>query len=287
MVLGKGALSLQRGEHGHLRELSELQQLARGVGVEHTLAHVEERVLRPEQRPDGRLHVIRIGARSPALHRRIRVLRLVVLAEIARQEQQDGPGAARAELGEGAPEVVGHEVGAVDLAHPLRHGLEGLGHVEVGVPARALPHALRDDEKRRGIFPGLGDGAVGHLDARGIQVGHDRAHPDPLPARHPREAVGHGDGEALLAHHEDGHALFAEGVVHVIGGIAAHPRDALGLEDSGKAIRRLDLHRSPPRSSSIFVPRNPVTPALSRGLMASWRRRRACARACPRSRARR
>ena len=35
-----------------------------------------------------------------------------------------------------------------------------------------------------------------------------------------RESVGHGDRIALLAHHQDRHILFPEGIVHVIGGIA-------------------------------------------------------------------
>ena len=44
------------------------------------------------------------------------------------------------------------------------------------------------------------------------------------------KCVGDGDREALLAHHEDGHALFAERVVDVVGRIAAHPGNALGLQ---------------------------------------------------------
>src|SRR5262249_6647432 len=73
--------------------------------------------------------------------------------------------------------------------------------------------------------------------------GHDRADADLLTARHTRVGVGDRDREALLAHHEDGHALLAEGVVDVIRGIAAHPGNALGLERAREAVRRLDFHR--------------------------------------------
>src|SRR5713226_6632936 len=57
-----------------------------------------------------------------------------------------------------------------------------------------------------------------------------------------REAVGHRDREALLAHHEDRHALLAERVVDRARRVAAHPRGALGLEDAREAVDRLDLH---------------------------------------------
>ena len=172
------------------------------------------------------------------------MLGLVVLSEVARDEQQHRTGPARSEVGEGAAHVVGDELGAVDLPHPLGDGLERLADVVVRVPCGARADALGNHQQRRRVFPGLGDRAVRHLDARGVEAGHDRAHTDLLAARHARKAVGHGDREALLAHHEDRHALFAERVVHGTRGIAAHPGNALGLEGSCEAVDRLDLHAS-------------------------------------------
>src|SRR5439155_6094740 len=52
----------------------------------------------------------------------------------------------------------------------------------------------------------------------------------------------HRNGEALLAHHEDGHAFLAQGIVHMIGRVEADPGDALGLGDSREAVSRFDLH---------------------------------------------
>jgi len=69
MILGEGALGLEGGEHGQLRQLGKAQQLAGGVGIEHALAHMEEGVRGGEQDAEGRLHVIGIGTGSPAFHR--------------------------------------------------------------------------------------------------------------------------------------------------------------------------------------------------------------------------
>ena len=44
MVLRERALALQRRQHRHLGQLGELRELGGGVGVEHALAHVEQRV---------------------------------------------------------------------------------------------------------------------------------------------------------------------------------------------------------------------------------------------------
>src|SRR5207247_8086049 len=89
-------------------------------------------------------------------------------------------------------------------------------------------------------------GAVRNLDAGGVEPGHDRAGADLLAAGHAREGVGHRDGETLLAHHENGHALFSERVVHRARGIAADPGNALGLEDPREAVDRFHFHRAPP-----------------------------------------
>ena len=137
VVLREDALGLERGQHRHLGRLRELQQLGRRVGIADALADVEQGILGGEQRLDGRLDVVRIGPGAPALHRRVGMLVLVVLAQIARDQQQHRAGPPGAQVREGAAHVLGDEVGAVDLAHPLGDRLERLGHVEVGVAARA------------------------------------------------------------------------------------------------------------------------------------------------------
>ena len=76
------------------------------------------------------------------------MLVLLVFAEVARNDEEHGPRPARSELGESSAHVVRHQIGAIDLAHPLGHRLECLGHVVVGVPARSLAHAFGDDEER-------------------------------------------------------------------------------------------------------------------------------------------
>ena len=176
------------------------------------------------------------------------MLVFLVFAEVARNDEQHGAGPARSEMGESSADIIRHELGAVDLPHPLGDRLERLGHVEVRVPATALAHAFRDDQERRRILPGLADRAEGHLNPGGVQVRHDGAHADLLATRDAREGIGDGDGEALLPHHEDGHTLLPERVVHVVGRVAAHPGNALGLEGSREAVRRFDFHGcSPPR----------------------------------------
>ena len=138
MVLRERALRLERRQHRHVRQLGELQELARGVGVVDALAHVEKRILRGEQRLHRRLHVVGIGTRLPALHGRVRMLVGVVLAEVARNDEEHRPRPARSKVGEGPAHVVRDELGAVDLAHPLGDRLECLCHVVVGVPRGAV-----------------------------------------------------------------------------------------------------------------------------------------------------
>ena len=98
MVLREGALRLEGGQHRHLGQLGELQQLAGGVGVEHALADVEQRILAASSAATAALTSSGIGPGAPALHRRVRMLVLVVLAEVARDDQQHraraGPSAA-------------------------------------------------------------------------------------------------------------------------------------------------------------------------------------------------
>ncbi len=242
MVLREHPLGLERGEHGDLGRLRELPQLGRRVRVADALAHVEQGIPGREERPDRGLHIVRIRPAAPALHRRVGVLVGIVLAQLARDQQQHRPRPAGAELGVGPARVLGDEVGAVHLAHPLGDRPEGLRHVEVGVTSRAHPEALRDHQQRGGVLPRLGDGPVGHLDARRVEPGHHGADPDLLAVRHPGEGVGHRDREALLAHHEDRHAFLAERVVHRARRVAAHPGRALRLEDAGESVDRLDLH---------------------------------------------
>jgi hypothetical protein len=266
MVFGEGALRLERRQHRHVRQLGELQELARGVGVIDTLADVEQRILRGEQRLHRGLHVVGVRTPLPALHGRVRMLVGVVLAEVARNDEQDRARPARSEMGEGPAHVVRDQLGAVDLAHPLGDGLERLGHVVMGVAGAPLAHALGDDEDRRRILPRLTDGAVGHLDPGGVQIGHDGAHADLLAARDARVRVGDRHRESLLAHHQDRHALFAEGVVDVVGGVAAHPRNTLGLERAREAVRRFDFHRSLLNlSSRSAVVMGAPSPARTRG----------------------
>src|SRR5437870_11168270 len=170
-------------------------------------------------------------------------------------------------VGEGPAHAVRVELDVVDLAYPLADRLECLGHVVVGVPRGALADALGDDQDRRRILPRLTDRAIRHLDAGGVQIGHDRADADLLAARDARVGVGDRHREALLAHHEDRHAVFAERVVDVVGRIAAHPRNALGLERAREAVRRFDFHGSllDVVTGMVTVPcRTAPTRALSR-----------------------
>src|SRR5262249_41015789 len=95
---------------------------------------------------------------------------------------------------------------------------------------------------------------------------------DLLAARHPREGVGDRDGEALLAHHQDRHTFLAERVVHGTRGIAADPRNALGLEDPREAVDGFDFHRAPPARCLPNQPSTRFQPSIA-----------ACCRYCGRS----
>ena len=68
---------------------------ARRVGVHHALADVEQGILGREQRAHRRLHVVRVGTGAPALDRRVGMLVGVVLAEVARNDQQHRARAGR------------------------------------------------------------------------------------------------------------------------------------------------------------------------------------------------
>ena len=108
VVLRECSLRLQGGQHRHLSGLGELPQLIGGVRVEDPLAHVQERILGGQQGLDGRFDIVRVRARPPALDLRVRVFALVVLTEIARDNEQDGPRPSRAEMRERPANVVGH-----------------------------------------------------------------------------------------------------------------------------------------------------------------------------------
>src|SRR5215510_8295657 len=126
MVLRKDALGLQRGEDRYLRLLGEFSQLLAGIRVDRALSDVEQRLLGRHERTDGGPYVVGIGPRPPALDRRVRVIGLVVLAEVARNDEQDRAGPAGAKLREGAAGEVGDQFRAVDLADPLGDRLQGL-----------------------------------------------------------------------------------------------------------------------------------------------------------------
>ena len=85
---GKAPFALSVVSTGTWASSANFSELAGGVGVVDALADVEQRVLRREQRLDGGLHVVGIGARAPALHRRVGMLVGVVLAEVARNDEQ-------------------------------------------------------------------------------------------------------------------------------------------------------------------------------------------------------
>src|SRR5258706_14697216 len=74
-------------------------------------------------------------------------------------------------------------------------------------------------------------------------IGSYGPHADLPAARPARVVIGDRDGEPLIAHHEDGYAFFAERVVDVVGRVAAHPRNAFGLERARETIRRFNFHR--------------------------------------------
>jgi hypothetical protein len=88
----------------------------------------------------------------------------------------------------------------------------------------------------------LADGPECHLNAGGVEIGDDGADADLVAIGDTRKGIRDRHREPLLAHHLDRHALFAERVVHVIGGVTGHPRNPLGLERPHETVRRLDRH---------------------------------------------
>jgi hypothetical protein len=121
----------------------------------------------------------------------------------------------------------------------------------------------------------LADGPECHLNAGGVEIGHDGADADLVAIGDARKGIRDRDREPLLAHHLDRHALFAERVVHVIGRVTGHPRDSLGLERPHETVRRLDLHRLLPASfdpAAISALSSPPRAMLAHAYLFRWDR---------------
>ena len=187
--------------------------------------------MRLHQHLDGGPYVSRIGQRLPPFYRRVRVGGFVVLPSGLGNGQNDGPRASGAQHGEGPAQEFGHALRLVDVAVPFGHRLETGGEIEVRVLRAADRHAVGDAQHRRVVLVCLRQPRIGHLQPGSVHAALHRGHADLLTAGDARKGVRHGDGVAVVAHHEHGHVFAAERIVDPADGEGGDPLYALPLEN--------------------------------------------------------
>ena len=230
MVLREGALALEARGHRRLEQLGQLAQLAPRLGVVDALARVDDRPLGRHQRRRHRGHGLRVGAEAHARRGDVAErLGHLFLEDVDRDLDQDRARAPVLDLGEGAPERVGHGVGH-------RHLLDPLGDVPVvdeGVEVRrdvgdAPRVAARQDDDGHGVAVGLRHAAEGVLGAGPVLHREDA---DLLPRGDAAHGVGHVQARALLAHDDGADVGLGGGLDDGVDGIADEELDAFTLQD--------------------------------------------------------
>ena len=242
MVLGESALGLQGGDYRRVGQLGQLLQLGGGLGVDDTLAGIDQGVLGVEQQVDGGIDVVGVGTGLVGLGREVGVGGLVVGGGGVGDGQHHGTGASAAQHGEGAAHELGDALGAVDVAEPLGYGPQAGGDVELGVLRAAGRDAVGDAQHGRVVLEGLGEAGVGVLQAGAVDAALDGADADALAGGDAGIGVGQRHGIAVVAHHDHGDALTAQGVVHAAYGEGGNPLDALQFQDAGNGGCYVDAH---------------------------------------------
>ena len=174
MVLGEGALALQRGHDRRLQQLGQLQQLVRGLGVQHALAGVDHRAARLQQHARAASTVARVAGRRVAFTGGILQGGFGHLLERDVGGDLDHHRAGPAHLQE--IEGAAHDLG--DLACQVQR-LDRLGHRGVGArraeqgkdlgPVALMPE--RQEQHRGGVGVRGGHAREGVLGARAVLHG--------------------------------------------------------------------------------------------------------------------
>jgi len=237
MVLGEGALAVQRRHHRRAEELREVDDLARRARVPRALAGDDERPARLGEQARRRLHVARVGHGRSA-----RGGTYAATADSSTSawttsfgiSTRTGPGGALR-----TAHQLGDALGEVDLVRPLHHAAIALGRAEVVRHAAPRPPgAAGEHEDGRAVGCGLGDARVHVLRAGPVLRRDDAGAPAVV---HARVAIGHRRERALGARDDRPDALGRAGVDEAVRGEAEELRDALALEDPGD--RRVPAHR--------------------------------------------
>ena len=242
MILGKGALAVERRHDRGLQQLGKLAQLVGRFGIKDALPHQDYRTGGIEQHLRGVVDVALVAGRPAGADRPVlaRVYVNLDAGDVGRHFHHDRAGAPVFELGEGPP----HDV--ADLVRQL-HLFDRFGNR--GVAAARFEHreelrglarvTERQKQHRRRIGKGGGDAGEGIFGARPVLHRKDARRP---PVRHPGEAVGHMDADPFLA---ADHRLDADRG----GGLddrrrrkAKQSRDAFAFQDLGNHVH--DLHWS-------------------------------------------
>ncbi len=189
------------GDHGHVEELGEAEELGRGPGAQDAAAGEDHRPTGARQQLDDSRQLLRRGARD-ARTVRVRALEQHDLVEqVLRQRQQDRARSA----GEGLADGLRHDprdvLGAARLRRPLGEAADRRDLVDLLEGLAALERALDladQREHRAGILAGGvdPDGQVGAADGAGAEAGSGAARQ--LPVR-----LGHERGTALVAGRHD------------------------------------------------------------------------------------
>ena len=182
------------GDHRHVEELGEAQELGRGPGAQDAAAGEDHRSAGARQQLDdgGQL----LGRRSrDARTVGLRPLEQHDLVEqVLRQRQEDRPGTAGQRLADGLRHDARDVLGAARLRRPLGEAADGRDLVDLLERLAALERALDladEREHRAGVLAGGvdPDGQVGAADGPGAEAGGRAAGQLPVGLGHERRTA--------------------------------------------------------------------------------------------------
>ena len=263
MILGERALGFHRGHDRSLKQLGQLAQIIRRLGVQHPLPGVDHRPPRVAQHPGGALDVARVGAGGGHLDRAVRVDQCVghlLVHEVGGDLDHDRPRPAHAHQADGPAHDVGDLTAQGDGLDGLGHRREGPRRAEQGEDLGAITRmAERQEQHRRGVGVRRGHAGKRVLGAGAVLHAEDGQR---LAVLHPRVAVGDPHAHPFLAAQHGPDVDLGRGLDHRRRGIGAEELGALDPENAGDGID--DFHGR--RSLGLGLPGAHATERRAGGL---------------------
>ena len=259
MVFREGALALQSRHHGDLEEVCQLDQLGCGLRIEHSLAGMDQRVLRLEQHAGCSLDIPRVSGGAGRLHRGILQRRCAHLLQghIGRDLDHDRTRTVVLQEIERPPHHFGYLLRQIQRLHRPGHRRIGARRAEERKDLGLIPlMPQRQEQHRCGIGERRGHAGKGVLRPRAIL---HREHTHGVPIGDPAIPIRNADPDPLLGADLGTNACGGAGLDNGRCRETAEKLDALVFQDGGDSID--DFH-------GMFSIPTPITMAsCRRGLL--------------------